>query len=64
MVDITFKRKKKLKRSSTLSMHVDSASLDKFRDLCVHDFGIVYTEVIRNFIEDTISGKIKINVIE
>lgn len=64
MTDITFRRKKKLNKSSTLSMHVDGVLLAKFRNKCVDEFGMVHTDLIRNFIEDVVNGNIKINVKE
>lgn len=62
MTEITIQRKKKLKKSSTLSMHVDREVLEKFRSKCVDDFGMVHTDVIRDFIERVVNGGIKINV--
>jgi len=64
MIEITFKRKKKLKRSATLSMHIDGVLLEDFKNKCAIELGIVYTDVIRNFIDDTVSGKIKIKIEE
>ncbi len=62
MTEITINRKKKLKKSSTLSMHVEREILEKFRSKCVDELGMVHTDVIRNFIERVVIGEIKINV--
>lgn len=64
MTEITIKGKKKLKKSSTLSMHVEQEILRKFRSKCIDEFGISHTDVIRNFIERVVIGKITLNVEE
>ncbi len=62
MIEINIKRKKKLKESTTLSMHVDRELLDKFRSKCVDDFAMKHTDILRNFIKDVVNGTIMINV--
>lgn len=61
---IVIKGKKKLKESSTLSMHVEREVFEKFRSKCIADLGMSYTEVIRNFIDRVVTGKITLTVEE
>lgn len=62
LMEITIKGKKRLKKSATLSMHVEREIFEKFRSRCITDLKMSYTEVIRNFIEGVVTGKIALIV--
>lgn len=62
MTEIIIERKHRLKKSATLSMHVDRETLERFRSKCVDEFGMVHTDVIRDFIGRVVTGEIKLNV--
>lgn len=64
MTEMNIKGKRKLKKSSTLSMHVEREIFMKFRSKCINENKISHTEVLRDFIERVATGEITLNVEE
>ncbi len=64
MTEITIRGKKRLKKSSTLSMHVEQEVLRKFRSKCLDELEMNHTDVIRSFIGRVVTGKITLTVEE